>query len=727
MPNDLHVKYSVGKKGAFPKELGLISATSSRGTTMAMATTRKTLDLTSKRKKPSKREGNVWMVNIEGYTAEMRKLYIATHPVFSSAQLLWDTERRDNPITTDIGLPSQTSVAHYSRCWAQYRRQIDNAESPSPELQAISSIVFLVQVLYLPESGFNTGIVGEELLDWLNTIDVRPTTEEVEEFSQEDAWKLDGFWSFLQRLVLRGHFEMAQAVLERLMDQHPSAILSNVIRTSLIPLLESFPRPSAFNHQSQFEEARFRWDASLKTTRKNFEGMLKSEKGDWVQAIRGIFEIMDGQEQRILALVNDGGIGWVEAAGVWGVWVDPSMTRSDLTNNVLDHILEVMPLDPTDNAQALMAALMGGDSVKVLFLAAEASSWLVAHLVDMFQRMQFLDEAYLEGGESQNIRSFYILGYCDHLLADPSMFEIAFDYARHSGPAGRIWLADNITRIPLGLGSAKAPPDAEEEAQRAAPAEGDMDLDVTIGAKHDYVLPGDSHQLEKLIRDCIANNLEAELQDICKIASETFVRQRRYGWAVSYAIRARDVRRLRWIAERLLQEYVRHGAVTFLRRASQLPDYFLLEGSEDEVPMPPDHAIFAAPLTFVCRYYLFQRLYSESEWREASELLVMLLKSRVAPRNWWGVLLWDSLPFLQEGEILIDYDDSLELLRCLEEIHTGSAYGGPGDYLEAMAGMLTKGEEITPEERKRVEKEALDKLSTLRCIEARVSYNEISL
>ncbi|KZT55788.1 hypothetical protein CALCODRAFT_338777 [Calocera cornea HHB12733] len=145
-----------------------------------------------------------------------------------------------------------------------------------------------------------------------------------------------------------------------------------------------------------------------------------------------------------------------------------------------------------------------------------------------------------------------------------------------------------------------------------------------------------------------------------------------------------------------------------------LPNYFLLEGSEDEEPMPPDHALYAVPLKFVCRYYLFQKLYSDSEWRQAAELLVMLLKSRTASKKWWGVLLWDTISFLQEGDLLINYDDSLELLRCLEEIYIGSAQGGADEYLEGMVAMLTKGEAITTEERKRVEQEPLDKLSTVR-------------
>ncbi|KZP01775.1 hypothetical protein CALVIDRAFT_552079 [Calocera viscosa TUFC12733] len=714
MENELHVKFAVGKKNEFPRDLRLLTAVSASATTMAMATTSKKLDLTAKRKKPSKREGNVWMINVEGYSAEMRKLYIATHPVFSSAQLLWESDHRQTPVPADLGLPSQAQVEHYTRCWAQYRRQIDSAENPSPELQAISAIVFLVQVLYLPESGFSGAIVGEELLDWLNTTDVRPTSEEMQEFAGEEAWKLDGFWNYLQRLVLRGHFVMATAMLQRLMDQHPSAILSNAVRTLLLPLLKSFPKPSDFTHQSRYEEARFGWDAEVKTARKSFDGMLKSERGDWIDAMRGIFDIMDGREERIYALVRDDGIGWTEAIGVWGVWVDASMTRSDISERVLDHILAELPMDTTNNTEVLRAALMVGDAVKVLAVAAESSSWLVAHLVDMFQKMQFMDEQYLDGGEFSSIRSFYLLGFCDHLLADPSLFEIAFDYARHSGPAGRIWLADNITKISLGLGPATAIPDAEEEAQAGTPAEEGMDLDVVIGSKHDYLLPGDSRQLEKLIRDCISNNLEAELQDICKVASETFARQRRYGWAVSYAIRARDLRRLRWISERLLGEYVRYGTKTFLQRAGQLPNYFLLEGSEDEVPMPPDHALYAVPLKFVCRYYLFQKLYSESEWAQAAELLVMLLKSRTAPKKWWGVLLWDTLTFLQEGDLLIDYDDSLELLRCLEEIYMGSSYGGADEYLDGMVAMLSKGEDIRAEERKRLEKEALDKLSSVR-------------
>jgi hypothetical protein len=45
MANELHVKYPVGKKDAFPQDLSLLAAVSARGTTIAMATTVRKLDL----------------------------------------------------------------------------------------------------------------------------------------------------------------------------------------------------------------------------------------------------------------------------------------------------------------------------------------------------------------------------------------------------------------------------------------------------------------------------------------------------------------------------------------------------------------------------------------------------------------------------------------------------------------------------------------------------------
>jgi hypothetical protein len=62
-------------------------------------------------------------------------------------------------------------------------------------------------VLYLPEAGFDDAPVGEELMEWLNTHFIEPSSEEGDHLSTQDKpWKDESFWPYLTRYLgyLRG-------------------------------------------------------------------------------------------------------------------------------------------------------------------------------------------------------------------------------------------------------------------------------------------------------------------------------------------------------------------------------------------------------------------------------------------------------------------------------------------------------------------------------------------
>lgn len=47
---------------------------------------------------------------------------------------------------------------------------------------------------------------------------------------------------------------------------------------------------------------------------------------EWEECFRGVIEIMEGKEARVLAEAAD----WREALGAWGVLVNPGLRRDDL-------------------------------------------------------------------------------------------------------------------------------------------------------------------------------------------------------------------------------------------------------------------------------------------------------------------------------------------------------------------------------------------------------------
>jgi hypothetical protein len=61
----------------------------------------------------------------------------------------------------------------------------------------------LFVVLYLPEAGFDDAPVGEELMEWLNTHFIEPSSEEGDHLSSQDRpWEDELFWPYLTRYVI---------------------------------------------------------------------------------------------------------------------------------------------------------------------------------------------------------------------------------------------------------------------------------------------------------------------------------------------------------------------------------------------------------------------------------------------------------------------------------------------------------------------------------------------
>jgi len=61
----------------------------------------------------------------------------------------------------------------------------------------------LFVVIYLPEPGYEQALIGEELMEWLNTHFIEPSTEEGDALSAlERPWEDETFWPYLTRYVL---------------------------------------------------------------------------------------------------------------------------------------------------------------------------------------------------------------------------------------------------------------------------------------------------------------------------------------------------------------------------------------------------------------------------------------------------------------------------------------------------------------------------------------------
>lgn len=62
----------------------------------------------------------------------------------------------------------------------------------------------LLVVLYIPEAGYDQAPIGDELMEWLNTHFIEPSTEEGDHLSALNRpWEDESFWPYLTRYVNR--------------------------------------------------------------------------------------------------------------------------------------------------------------------------------------------------------------------------------------------------------------------------------------------------------------------------------------------------------------------------------------------------------------------------------------------------------------------------------------------------------------------------------------------
>jgi len=84
------------------------------------------------------------------------------------------------------------------------KQPIPRPEGPlqfsSNHYRSLYTCFSLFIVLYLPEPGYEQAPIGDELMEWLNTHFIEPSTEEGDTLSALDRpWEDETFWPYLTR------------------------------------------------------------------------------------------------------------------------------------------------------------------------------------------------------------------------------------------------------------------------------------------------------------------------------------------------------------------------------------------------------------------------------------------------------------------------------------------------------------------------------------------------
>jgi nuclear pore complex protein Nup85 len=236
--------------------------------------------------------------------------------------------------------------------------------------------------------------------------------------------------------------------------------------------------------------------------------------------------------------------------------------------------------------------------------------WTVAHFADLLHHAGQLEAHQLEYGGS--LREFLLLEYASSLMGHTSLWQVGADYFLHCPVYGKHYLETYLDRIP---------PESDIKAM-------------------------------KLLRLCNKSGFTDLASTICKKMAMQAKQNQRIGSSLHWAIQSKDAVFAATIADRFLSEYAESGHFSCLDVVDHLNQAMLIN----------DQMIFLA------KYREFHRLYSSSRLKEAAELLVGLLTSRLAPKKYWFMLLIDCLPLLELDEVVFASDQTYELMQCLEEI-----------------------------------------------------------
>ncbi|GAA5821729.1 hypothetical protein JCM11251_000992 [Rhodosporidiobolus azoricus] len=626
--------------------------------------------------------------------------------------------------------PPAEQVQYYGRVCKLYRETIakqlplvksDPTLSHAQKSTTLShyattlSILALSEILYFPSDGLGEGLVGEELLDWVNTVDRAPSAEEGAALSQlSTPWDSPSFFPYLTRCLLRGHLSSASALLSLLSSTHPSPFLQKTAKY-LTDLVATYPRSTNFRTEPAFLSALRAWKSNLSASTRSLQALFSSsasdpvldadEKSEWTAFLSTLLSLLSGSSSHILDLSED----WREALAAWGLWVNPgSFRREDLPTLVTEVVTKELPVDGTLDEEVAMEKLLVGDVAGVLKSLTGSFPWLATHLADLLSHLHLpafdppssttnrllTDEAEKEQADELplGLREHFLLDWAERLTVDEGLWRVSCEYWGACGEEGRRRARSLLKNLRLDdpTSSAQEAPEGEVENMDVEAGEGE-----NYGKSREEQGKGrKTRRVEEVLRVCADLGLEEEMVEICQSYAAHLTAEKRYGEAIAFSVRAADSRRIAEIAGLILEAYIEEGQDSFINHVDSIPTSLLRPNPSNSAsePSSPTSSTFSSPsdeadlfpsappsaltpysstLSFLARYRDFFALYSRdggSQRGEAARLLVLLLTSGVCPEGWRAVGLLDCLPLLETSPPLISLAETYDLLRILEDV-----------------------------------------------------------
>ncbi|KAL3993689.1 Nup85 Nucleoporin family protein [Acanthocheilonema viteae] len=399
------------------------------------------------------------------------------------------------------------------------------------------------------------------------------------------------FWHQIIYFILSGMFNNAVTFLEtygNLCDDDAVRCLAKVVSEIKMDLLSDENTVSDFI--SAQEEVRNMCTSGLFRTNAEAEKVAMIIAGD-ISTITSVSVQLDN---------------WFELVPPYLLFVQPGATLPQLRDVVKD-CLKIFGVSKCNGIDAVMCELFSLEALRALHRISTSSTnwWFPAHLADLLQKA---DER-ITSAFGTDIRQYLIIEYGSSLFSEPGLWQVGFDYLRETGDEGLAHLELLIGQVPV---------DNETVAT-------------------------------KLCSLCDEVGFDQTRKDITRTTAYRLLRARKWGSALSWAIRSRDIEIVSTIADYVVMQCA--------------PDQF---SSITVVEHFTEVMLLSSSFAFLHRYYKFRKLLESDQKIKAAELLVELIVSNLVPRKFDIILVSDLISILgYDDEVLLSKDGTEQLLEHL--------------------------------------------------------------
>jgi len=294
--------------------------------------------------------------------------------MFSFFMTRTDNDRQHTPATIEYNnkicnLYSETLRKHvvmYEGRLSVFKKAAGTSHPPDPsavaELTRDTSLLGIVYtsfllftIIFVPQHGVYNAVVGRELLHWLNTnFLVTMEDEGTNLLKISSPWLHPSFWVFIKRSVMCSFIPVAQTIDSperrltiwhsctlRLLFRPATHFLSSLaanhthpatreISALLVTALNGMPNSEDYAREADYFDAHRQWKTGLYRLQRAVSNHATGARYEGKAELEEIVALVGGDSRVLMNMCNACGMSWRDAICVYGIWIQPSMTRLNL-------------------------------------------------------------------------------------------------------------------------------------------------------------------------------------------------------------------------------------------------------------------------------------------------------------------------------------------------------------------------------------------------------------